>query len=184
MRPGQTRVYALPSTTFKSSELQLRLAAQLDLRPGPPRPAKPARAVVLVSTSDDECFPCPKALLKPCIALTKAVRDPADEVHASVPVDCSTFDRVLLYLEASARGQADSFALDANSLEAVAEAAAALGCRPLAERVATLLGDFKSRVRMHRWVSVGPTRTRARARTLTLRAPTLTRCACIAGQRW
>ena len=125
MRPGQTRVYALPSTTFKSSELQLRLAAQLDLRPGPPRPAKPARAVVLVSTSDDECFPCPKALLKPCIALTKAVRDPADEVHASVPVDCSTFDRVLLYLEASARGQADSFALDANSLEAVAEAALA-----------------------------------------------------------
>ena len=95
MRPGQTRVYALPSTTFKSSELQLRLAAQLDLRPGPPRPAKPARAVVLVSTSDDECFPCPKALLKPCIALTKAVRDPADEVHASVPVDCSTSDLTL-----------------------------------------------------------------------------------------
>ena len=36
----------------------------------------------------------------------------------------------------------------------MAEAAAALGCRPLAERVATLLGDFKSRVRMHRWAEV------------------------------
>ena len=46
------------------------------------------------------------------------------------------------------------------------QAAAALGCRPLAERVATLLGDFKSRVRMHRWLSVGRARTRARARTL------------------
>jgi len=102
LRPGQTRVYVLPSTTYKSSELQLRLAAQLDLLPGPPRPAKPARAVVLVTSSDGECFPCPKALLKPCIVLTKAVRDVADEVHATVPVDCSTFDRVLLYLEASA----------------------------------------------------------------------------------
>ena len=47
------------------------------------------------------------------------------------------------------RGKADTFALDVNSLEQVAEATAALGCRPLAERVATLLGDFKSRVRMH-----------------------------------
>ena len=28
-----------------------------------------------------------------------------DEVEAEVPVDCSTFDRVLLYLEAAARGQ-------------------------------------------------------------------------------
>ena len=102
LRPGQTRVYVLPSTTYKSSELQLRLAAQLDLLPGPPRPAKPARAVVLVTSSDGECFPCPKALLKPCIVLTKAVRDVADEVRATVPVDCSTFDRVLLYLEARA----------------------------------------------------------------------------------
>ena len=121
------------------------------------------------------------------------MRDKADEVEARVAVDCSTFDRVLMYLEASARGQArncppafeflapqpllslppsargqartphpasafgpattpafcltgdptfgrggqgDAFTFDANSLEDVAEAARALGCRPLAERTA------------------------------------------------
>ena len=129
------------------------------------------------------------------------MRDKADEVEARVAVDCSTFDRVLMYLEASARGQAriqqpthpasafgpattpalsltsgptcgratppqllgpppppplillnssltgdpylwarrpqgDAFTFDANSLEDVAEAARALGCRPLVERTA------------------------------------------------
>lgn len=62
------------------------------------------------------------------------VRDKADEVEASVAVDCSTFDRVLMYLEASAKGLGDTFTFDANCLEEVAEAAHALGCRPLAER--------------------------------------------------
>jgi len=33
-------------------------------------------------------------------------------------------------------GQGDAFTFDANSLEDVAEAARALGCRPLAERTA------------------------------------------------
>eukprot|EP00908_Phaeocystis_cordata_P025177 Transcript_7628.p1 GENE.Transcript_7628~~Transcript_7628.p1 ORF type:complete len:526 (+),score=279.49 Transcript_7628:151-1728(+) len=154
LAPGQTRVFACPSTNYKSSALQLRLAQQLQLVGVPARPARPARAVVHVTTSDGECFPCPKRLLQPCIALTKAVRDRAAEVEARVEVDCSTFDRVLLYLEAAARGQAGSFAFDANSLEDVAQAASALGCRPLSERVAALLGDFKSRVRMHRWAEV------------------------------
>ena len=77
---AQTRVYVQPSSNFKSSALQLKLAEQLQLRNVPARPARPPRKVVHVTTSDGETFPCPKPLLKPCIALTKAVR--SQHTHA------------------------------------------------------------------------------------------------------
>ena len=55
-------------------------------------------------------FPVKAKLLRPCIALTSAVmagrgvhEDAVRKVN--VQVDCCTFDRVLLYLEASAKGK-------------------------------------------------------------------------------
>ena len=55
--------------------------------------------------SDGETFPVHRTLLRPCIALTKAVRDTSCVgKEVDVAVDCATFDRVLLYLEAATRG--------------------------------------------------------------------------------
>ena len=42
-----------------------------------------------------------------------------------MPVECATFDRVLLFLEAHARGGAEAFNFDIASLEAMAQARAA-----------------------------------------------------------
>ena len=96
-----------------------------------------------------------RQLLRPCIALTKAVRDrDAIESQVSVDIDCATFDRVLLFLEAAAKGKSDSFAFDINSLEDLARAAKWLGCRELHERCMQRLGDFESRIRMHHWADV------------------------------
>ncbi|MEW5318093.1 MAG: hypothetical protein WDW38_009344 [Sanguina aurantia] len=64
------------------------------------------RDVVNVVTSDGECFPVKKALLRPCIALTKAVRSwDVEALDVNVEVDTLTFDRVLLFLEAQALGR-------------------------------------------------------------------------------
>ena len=135
-----------------------------------------------------------------------------DAVEASISVDCATFDRVLLFLEASGKacqtrteqppkvasaasradcpiasradcpiasradcaiasradfaiasradcalpsflfqGLKDSFSFDINSLPQLADAAQALGCRPLKEATAKRLGAFEERIGMHRW---------------------------------
>lgn len=83
------------------------------------------------------------------------VRDrSADAAEAHVAVDCATFDRVLLFLEAAGRGLASSFAVDINSLPQLAGAAQALGCRELKETCAKKLGAFEERICMHRWADV------------------------------
>lgn len=56
--------------------------------------------------------------------------------------------------QATARGKADQFVFDINSLEELERAAKALGCRELHERCAQKLGDFQSRIRMHHWADV------------------------------
>ena len=57
-----------------------------------------------VTTSDGEVFPVHRTLLRSCIALTKAVRDTQSaQPEVSVDVDCATFDRVLLFLEAASK---------------------------------------------------------------------------------
>ena len=68
-------------------------------------------------------------------------------------VDCATFDRVLLFLEACARGTPDAFSCDIQALEPLGQAARALGCRPLREWCQRL-GDFQSRIRMHHWADI------------------------------
>jgi hypothetical protein len=59
------------------------------------RPAAgPSRSTLTVRTSDGEWFPVKRKLLRPCIALTKAVRLEAEgEAEVSVDVDTCTFDR-------------------------------------------------------------------------------------------
>ena len=193
----QTTLLVCPSTVHKSSASQRAVSEGLTLRGVRRREVKPPRHVVLVRTSDGEEFPVPRQLLRPCIALTKAVRAIGPEpVPCDVDIDCLTFvsaareppparapapppppparpflharsrlrvceptaqrsqDRVLLFLEAAARGAASSFCFEAHVLEEMSAAARSLGCRTLQESVAVRLGDFESRVRMHRWADV------------------------------
>ena len=125
---ARTEVYVSASTSYKTSDAQLAMAKQLRLGGVRARPPRPPRNELLVTTSDGEVFPVLKPLLKPCIALTKAVRQKEEAdgpAEASVPVECATFDRVLLFLEAHARGGAEAFNFDIASLEAMAQARAA-----------------------------------------------------------
>eukprot|EP00798_Chlamydomonas_sp_ICE-L_P025927 gene25927-11606_t len=67
----------------------------------------PAPDSVTIFTNDGECFPVKKRMLRSCIALTKAVRDDGLQCPScQVDVDTLTFDRVLLFLEATIMGKA------------------------------------------------------------------------------
>ena len=152
---ARTAVHVGVSTTFKSSVSQRKVSDGLLLNNAQPPPSRAPRNCVHVTTSDEEEFPVHRLLLKPCIALTKLVRDTTStSPGATVGVDCATFDRVLLFLEACARGTPDAFSCDIQALEPLGQAAQALGCRPLRECCEKRLGDFESRIRMHRWADV------------------------------
>jgi hypothetical protein len=63
------------------------------LQAAPPA-AGPSRSTLFVHTSDGEWFPVKRKLLRPCIALARAVRSEAEgEAEVSVDVDTCTFDR-------------------------------------------------------------------------------------------
>ena len=110
--------------------------------------ARRAATRVHVYTSDGEFFPVKKALLRPCIALTQAVRDASpDPIEVNVDVDCPTFDRVLLYLESEAMERADAYDFPLTLLPAMAAAADALSLRSLSELCARRKGEFSTRVR-------------------------------------
>ena len=82
--PSATRTASAASSTHRGVRLGVDLAqderrAAGDGEAAPPRrraarPPRPPRNELLVTTSDGEVFPVLKPLLKPCIALTKAVR--------------------------------------------------------------------------------------------------------------
>ena len=153
---ARTKVYVNRSTVFCSSASQKAVCEGLLLDNAEPMPEKPPKNCVTVNTSDGEAFPVHRSLLKPCIALTKHVRDTSNThgAEAAVDVDCATFDRVLLFLESAARGLGSSFAFDINTLPQLSQAAQALGCRPLKESCQKRLGQFEERIRMHRWSEV------------------------------
>ncbi|CAI5513176.1 unnamed protein product [Closterium sp. Naga37s-1] len=109
----------------------------------PPFPLLPQ----LVS-SDDELFPVKKALLRPCLALTKAVQDTSPEPPTvQLAIDCLLLDRVLLFLEADFKGQAESFQFDINLIGDLREAASALGLKSLQDLCDQRQGLFESRIR-------------------------------------
>ena len=92
----------------------------------------PPRGMVDVTTSDEEFFPVKRRLLRPCIKLTSAVMAGAGvhadaSTEATVPVDCCTFDRVLLFLEAQAAGEAAAaaFSFGAEHTDAMLQASSA-----------------------------------------------------------
>ena len=152
---ARTKVYVSRSTVFASSASQKAVCEGLELTGATPMPESPPKNCVHVLTADGEEFPVHRRLLKPCIALTKAVRDTSSaKVEAQVGVDCATFDRVLLFLESAGKGLAGSFAFDMNSLPSLAAAASSLGCRPLQESCAKRLGQFEDRIGMHTWADI------------------------------
>ena len=152
---ARTRVYVGRSTAFASSASHRAVCDGIHITGVSMPPMRPPRNAVRVITSDEEMFPVHRRLLKPCIALTKAVRDTATPApEAAVSVDCATFDRVLLFLEAVNRGTADTYTFDMQSLPQLAAAAAALQCRPLKEACARKLGAFEERIQIHRWADV------------------------------
>ncbi|KAI3433794.1 hypothetical protein D9Q98_003599 [Chlorella vulgaris] len=114
-------------------------------------PAGFSRSSVKVVTNDGEWFPVKRVLLRPCIALTTALRaEQAGLSEAEVPVDVDTltFDRVLLFLEALALGQEPpSFGL--HLCPPLLAAARWLGLRPLEEHCQERLGESSSRLRFY-----------------------------------
>ena len=148
--------------------------------------AAAAREVVSVNTSDGETFPVHRRLLRPCIALTRAIReagadgpavssgkrreweasqgitsqgiasrggDSRGRAECDAEVDCATFDRVLVWLEAEALGRSPP-EHDIRIVEELAEAADALGLASLAEYCADRLGKHESRRRVRSWREV------------------------------
>ncbi|KAH8054662.1 hypothetical protein JL722_8601 [Aureococcus anophagefferens] len=105
------------------------------LRPAAVPPARnPTDYVDVVCAEDDEVFPVRRALLRPCLALTRAAqagRGKYDAVQdsVSVPLDCCTFDRVLLYLQHERRRE--PFAFDPTLAPELLRAAEALKIRGL-----------------------------------------------------
>ena len=148
--------------------------------------AAAARELVAVNTSDGETFPVHRRLLRPCIALTRAIReagadgpavssgkrreweasqgitsqgitsrggDSRGRAECDAEVDCATFDRVLVWLEAEALGRSPP-EHDIRIVEELAEAADALGLASLAEYCADRLGKHESRRRVRSWREV------------------------------
>jgi hypothetical protein len=102
------------------------------------------RELIDVISSDGECFPCERALLRPCLALTASTRD-RDCALVPIAVDCVVFSRVLDFLECHAGSNhstaqhSDGGGAQAQTtwkvphrhLAALLDAADALGCTPL-----------------------------------------------------
>eukprot|EP00899_Mesostigma_viride_P028493 jgi/Mesvir1/8829/Mv02730-RA.1 len=119
------------------------------------RAAKPLPNIVNVTTSDEEWFPVKKALLRPCIALTKYVQDNSAEAPSvTIDVDCLIFDRVLLFLEHLAEGRAHEYDFDINLTEDMMRAAQVLGLGALTDHCRQKQGEFDSRIREYTFEEV------------------------------
>jgi hypothetical protein len=125
------------------------LGGGLELHACPLRPASVASANrVTVNCNDEEHFAVHKSVLRPCIALTAAIRaaGPSGGTEVHIDVGCLVFDRVLLFLEALAQERPPpEFAI--NLLEDLQAAARTLGLRSLEDACSTRLGEFADRLR-------------------------------------
>lgn len=144
----------LPSSTYVGSNSQRAVVQGLHLIGWEKRKERLRHNLVEIHTSDGEMFPVSRRLLRPCIALTEAVRSEEVRPSVMVPIDCLTFDRILLFLEAAAVGTSRDFNFDVATLDDMDEAAKWLGYRLLQECVARKKGDFKSRITMHKWEDI------------------------------
>mmetsp|Transcript_11391 Transcript_11391/g.25520 ORF Transcript_11391/g.25520 Transcript_11391/m.25520 type:complete len:542 (+) Transcript_11391:215-1840(+) len=125
--------------------------------------------VVHVTTNDGEWFPVRRGMLAPCIKLTKYVQAgrgkykdipslsddecsedaPTDDgcPHCAVQIDCCTFDRVLVFIASLLFPDEQTFVLDPSEVNAMADAAEALGLMSLADLCTSQTSSFESRVR-------------------------------------
>ncbi|GJP83016.1 hypothetical protein CLOP_g13229 [Closterium sp. NIES-67] len=145
MLTNDTQIHLVPDTGIELANWTPKQAAT---SPGPSK-------VVNLLSSDDELFPVKKALLRPCLALTKAVQDTGPEPPTvQVGVECLLLDRVLLFLEADFKGEAESFQFDINLTQELREAAACLKLKSLADLCDQRLGLFESRIREYSFAEV------------------------------
>lgn len=132
-------------------ETAIHLTAEsgLTLLGNPARTELPPSAnCVTVHTSDGECYVVPARVLRPCIALTRAIRaaGPSGGSEVTVAVDCLVFDRVLIYLEALSLGHpAPTFSL--TLIDDLHGAATMLGLRSLEEHCLVQQDAFATRLR-------------------------------------
>mmetsp|Transcript_29086 Transcript_29086/g.35945 ORF Transcript_29086/g.35945 Transcript_29086/m.35945 type:complete len:447 (+) Transcript_29086:237-1577(+) len=116
-----------------------------------PREAKKRPSNILdIYCNDGEYFPVKKRLLQPCIALTKSVLDKTESrLRIDVDVDCCTFDRVLLYLIAEAKGteELSKYKFELEQCGLMLEAAKKLKIRGLQDICESMLGAYESRIR-------------------------------------
>jgi len=120
----------------------------------------PCREIIHVHTRDGEVFHVHRRLLRSCIALTGAVRRAGgalaqdegwdDVVRAEVNVDTDVFDRVLVFLECAAMGNAAPN-YEIRIMESLCDAAKSLGCRELGDFCEAKLGVYASRLREFEW---------------------------------
>ncbi|GBG24363.1 Cytochrome b5 [Hondaea fermentalgiana] len=106
---------------------------------------KPPTNIVHVTCSDDEYFPVKKRLLQPCIALARTVLSPNTE-SITVDLDCCLFDKVLIYLEAEAKGLDYEIDLhEADELLPAAKKLRLIGLQRVCEKVRD---DFSNSLRL------------------------------------
>ncbi len=126
--------------------------AKVDLAGATSFPKRSGRDIVQIETNDNEIFPVPRILLRPCISLTSVAqqgrgkyKDEEGEAVAKVPVDACLFDRVLLFLEHDLRSL--QFTFDPIIAGDLLSAAASLGVQALEDLCRKALGRFEERVR-------------------------------------
>jgi len=134
--------------------------------------------VIHITTIDMEWFPIRRVLLAPCIKLTKYVQagrgkythiptlldkerspdapssDDDNCPHCKIPLDCCTFDRVLLFIMSLLYpdDKKYTFRLDNSEINTMADAAEKLGLLPLADLCEAKNSSFDSRVRKDAYI--------------------------------
>ena len=141
-----------PGTTFYLTAAEKK-GPQVQLNGAIKRPPTGDKShVISIYTNDGECFPVHRKLLRPCIALTKAVRT-ASGVSASVDIDTLTFDRVLIFLGNQALGkEPPSFGI--HLIPALQQAAKKLSLGSLLSWCEERLGASEAKRRWHSFAEI------------------------------
>jgi len=105
----------------------------------------PPTNIVHVTCNDGEYFPVKKRLLQPCITLAHTVLSPNTE-SLDVDLDCCLFDKVLIYLEAEAKGL--EYEIDLHEADELLEAAKSLRLIGLQRACEKVKNDFSNSLRL------------------------------------
>ena len=116
----------------------------------------PSANLVTVLCDDEESFPVHRRLLRPCLALTRAIRSPGPDCGCEVEValSSSVFDKVLLFLEKLDAGSSSMPAFSLSHVDELAEAARTLGLRSLDDWCSSQRCGFTARLREYSFAEV------------------------------